>query len=385
MLTYISRCSGRLIGVATVAILAGCGVTMNGAVVGVPPSIAPGAVLSATDPAIGRYQQSLIDELNQAAANQGGRESQLLQAQFNALANDHTLIGAEKIDALRKFGATQIAMRQALVTQLIADVQSRQHLNAGQRAVLITNLQTVSAHLASLGNAIAQEVLVDKLRADTISIATTTNVYGVVQPIVHLAAAADSMLAEASLLAQHGQQVYATILQNGAGDPNQRLEVAAYRDLGTKLATVTATANNGVGAVLGFVVGNDATATTVINNERSLMSSVLGGFGPFTGAHNDLNQLRGWSTWKPSVPAAALVAPVAALPVSTPYPARNSAGTAVTVRSSPSRTTAKRSTTSAIINCCTSPAALRGTNSTTRSPRGRPSWAASRGTARRRP
>ena len=194
MTGFISKFSGRLVGVAAVAILAGCGVTMNGAVIGVPPSIAPGAVLRATDPALGVYQQSLLGELNQAAATQGGRESQQLQAEFNALTNDHTLIDAEKIDVLRQFGASQISVRQSLLTQLIADVQSRHHLSAGQRSAVVSNLQAVSAHLSSLGNVIAQDILVDRLRTDIVSIASSTQIYAIVQPVNHLAAAAEIRL-----------------------------------------------------------------------------------------------------------------------------------------------------------------------------------------------
>jgi Carboxypeptidase regulatory-like domain len=318
MLSFISKCSGRLTTVATVAILAGCGVSMNAAVIGVPPTVAPGVVLSSTDPAIGAYQRALVDELNQAVSTQGAHEAQQLQAQFEALTNNHTLIGAEKIDALRQFGAQQIALRQTVVSQLIADVQSRQHLSSGQRSALIANLQAVSAHLTSLGNLIAQDTLVDRLRTDVVSMANSTRIYGLVLPVVYLADAADSMIAEASLLAQRGQQIYGTILQNGAGDPNHGLEVAAYQSLQTQIGTLDATANSGVNAVLSLSASDYTTATSVINGERSLMSSVLGPFGPMTTAQTFVSELRGWSTWKPSAAAAAAPlapAPLAALPV----------------------------------------------------------------------
>jgi hypothetical protein len=336
MLSFISRCSGRLIGVATVALLAGCGVNMNAAVIGVPPTVAPGVVLSSTDPAIGAYQRALVDELNQAASTQGAHEAQQLQAQFEALTNNHTLIGAEKIDALRQFGAQQIALRQTVVSQLIADVQSRQHLSSGQRSALIANLQAVSAHLTSLGNVIAQDTLVDRLRTDVISMANSTRIYGVVLPVVYLADAADSMIAEASLLAQRGQQIYGTIVQKGAGDPNHGLEVAAYQSLQTQIGTLDATANSGVNAVLSLSASDYPTATSVINGERSLMSSVLGPFGPMTAAQTFVSELRGWSTWKPSAAAAAPLAPAAlaalpaflwGTPAPTPPPAAPAAAT----------------------------------------------------------
>jgi len=194
MTGFISKCSVRLVGVAAVAILAGCGVTMNGAVIGVPPPVAPGPVLSATHPAAGVDQQSLLGELNQAAATQGDRGAQQLLAEFDSLTNDHTLIDAEKIDVLKQFGASQISVRQSLLTQLIADLQSRHHLSAGQRSAVVSKLQAVSAQLSSLGNVIAQDTLVDRLRTDIISIASSTQIYAIVQPVNHLAAAAEIRL-----------------------------------------------------------------------------------------------------------------------------------------------------------------------------------------------
>lgn len=194
MTAFISRCSGGLVGVASVAILAGCGVSMNGAVIGLPPTVAPGAVLRATHPGARVDHQSLLDELNQAAATQGDRAAQQLQAEFGALTNDHTLIAAEKIGVLRQFGASQISVRQSLITELIADVQSRHHLSAGQRSTVVSNLQAVSAHLTSLGIVIAQDTLVDRLRTDITSIASSMQIYGLVQPVNHLAAAAEIRL-----------------------------------------------------------------------------------------------------------------------------------------------------------------------------------------------
>ena len=283
---------------------------MNGAVLGIPPSGAPGAVLSATDPAIGAFQQNLVNELNLVAATGGARESQLLQAEFNALANDHSLIGFEKIIALQKFGEAQIASREQSIAADISTVQALQHIGGGQRAALISNLQTVSARLSALGAQIAQTAFVDMLRTETLSIATSSNVNGTVAPIVHLASAADSMLAEASLLAQHGQQFNAAIVQNASTDPNHGLEVAAFQDLQRSVSSMSYTANAALNAVIPLVLAPDAVSVTTINNERSLMSSELGSFGALTGAQDDINSLRGWV--KPiAVPAAAVALPVA--------------------------------------------------------------------------
>jgi hypothetical protein len=324
----ISKCSGAVAGIATVAVLAGCGATMNGAVLGIPPTGAPGAVLSATDPAIGAFQQNLVNELNLVAATGGARESQLLQAEFNALANNHSLIGFEKIVALQKFGDAQIASREQAIAADISTVQALQHISGAQRAALISNLQAVNSRLSALGAQIAQTAFVDMLRTETLSIATTSNVNGTVAPIVHLASAADSMLAEASLLAQRGQQFNAAIVQNASTDPNHGLEVAAFQDLQRSVSAMSYTAYTALNAVIPLVLASDSVSVTTINNERSLMSSELGSFGALTGAQTDINNLRGWV--KPiAAPAAAVALPVAIWGTPPPTPAPTPVATAL--------------------------------------------------------
>jgi hypothetical protein len=321
MTGFISKCSGAVVGIATVAVLAGCGATMNGAVLGIPPSGAPGAVLSATDPAIGAFQQNLVNELNLVAATGGARESQLLQAEFNALANDHSLIGFEKITALQNFGEAQVASREQSIAADIATVQALQHISGAQRSAMVANLQAVGARLSALSAQIAQTAFVDVLRAETLSIATSSNVNGTVEPIVHLASAADSMLAEASLLAQHGQQFNAAIVQNASTDPNHGLEVAAFEDLQQSVSSMSYTANAALNAVIPLVLAPDAVSVTTINNERSLMSSELGSFGALTGAQADINSLRGWVKPIAAAPAAAVALPVAIWGTPPPAPA----------------------------------------------------------------
>jgi hypothetical protein len=328
MTGFISKCSGAVVGIATVGVLAGCGATMNSAVLGIPPSGAPGAVLSATDPAIGAFQQNLVNELNLVAATGGARESQLLQAEFNALANDHSLIGVEKITALQNFGEAQIASREQSIAADIATVQALQHISGAQRSALVANLQAVGARLSALGAQIAQTAFVDVLRTETLSIATSSNVNGTVEPIVHLASAADSMLAEASLLAQHGQQFNAAIVQNASNDPNHGLEVAAFQDLQSSVSAMSYTANAALNAVIPLVLAPDSVSVTTINSERSLMSSELGSFGALTGAQDDINSLRGWV--KPiAAPAAAVALPVAIWGTPPPAPAPTPVATPV--------------------------------------------------------
>ena len=186
MAGFCSRWSGALVGLALASTLAACGATMNGAVIGVPAHIAPSAVRSASDPPAGAHLQTFVNELNEAAAVQAGPESPQLIADISALSNNHALVGAEKADVLKQFAAYQIAVRQALVTSLIANVQARPRLGV-QRAAIISNLRVVRAHLTTLGSAIAADRLVDRLRTEITSITPEALIYNIVQPVNHTA------------------------------------------------------------------------------------------------------------------------------------------------------------------------------------------------------
>jgi hypothetical protein len=185
MVGFCSRWSGALVGLALASTLAACGATMNGPVIGVPSHIAVSAIRSAADPPAGAHLQTFVNELNEAAAIQAGPESPQLIADLAALSNDHTLVGAEKGDVLKQFAAYQIEVRQALVTSLIANVQARPRLGGAQRAVIISSLKVVRAHLATLGSAIAADRLVDRLRTEITSITPEAMIYNIVQPVNH--------------------------------------------------------------------------------------------------------------------------------------------------------------------------------------------------------
>jgi hypothetical protein len=187
MAGFCSRWSGALVGFALASTLAACGATMNGAVIGVPAHIAPSAIRSASDPPPGAHLQTSVNELNEAAAVHAGPESPQLIADISALSNNHTLVGAEKGDVLKQFAAYQIAVRQALVSSLIANVQARPRLGGVQRAAIISHLKVVRAHLTNLGSAIAADRLVDRLRTEITSITPEALIYNIVQPVNHTA------------------------------------------------------------------------------------------------------------------------------------------------------------------------------------------------------
>ena len=182
------RWSAALAGVAMASTLAGCGATMNEAVIGVPAHITPSAVRSASDPPAGANLQNFVNELNQAATAQTGPESSQLITALRALSNDRALIDAEKGDVLKQFAAHQIGVRQALVASLIANVQARPRVSAGQRAMVISSLRAVSAHLATLGSVISADTLVDRLRGEIASITPESQIYTIVQGVNHPAA-----------------------------------------------------------------------------------------------------------------------------------------------------------------------------------------------------
>lgn len=178
-----TRWFGACAAVVVASTLSACGATMNQAVIGVPPQITPTAVRSAADPPGGAALQSFVNELNEAAAAQAGPESPQLTNAIAALTNDHALIDAEKGDVLRQFAAHQIGVRQALVVSLIANVQGRSRVGAGQRAAVISDLRAVSTNLSRLGATIAADNRVDRLRSEIAAITPEAQIYNVVQPL----------------------------------------------------------------------------------------------------------------------------------------------------------------------------------------------------------
>ncbi|MDQ6847857.1 MAG: hypothetical protein M3019_09820 [Candidatus Dormibacteraeota bacterium] len=319
-MTRFGYLQGGIAGIAAVALLTGCGTTIMGAVVGVPATVSAETVVSGTDQGIGALQQKLVDQLNSAAATPGGDPtSQLLILELNALLNNHTLIGAEKIDALKALGEQGVATRVAHVNGLIGQVNGLGNLGRGAKNLLIGNLQGINAQLATLANSIAQDVLIDQLRVDVTSVATSTMVYGVADPIVHLAIAADAMIGEANLIAGHAAQF---ARQFAPTDSTLGLEQSTYRDLQLRIGSVINVANQGVNATAGLSTapGNLSAAQSTINGERSLMSSIVGPYGPMTVAQNDLVALANWSrTRQPPPPPPPPPTPTPT-PVPTPTP-----------------------------------------------------------------
>ena len=191
-----------LAGVVTGMALAvvGCGPSENQPIIGTPATASLPVSSTATSQALGAFEQQLVDQLNQADQTQSISDSTQITAEVNALANNHTLIIAEQIDALQQIGAAAVAKREATLGALSSEVRAA-HLSSGQMSAILAVVDGIQAQLQALGAKIAGDGLADVLRSDVLSVDTSTRVYGLIDPMVHIAIGADRVSAEAASLA----------------------------------------------------------------------------------------------------------------------------------------------------------------------------------------
>ena len=266
-----------LIGAGTVAmlVLSACGPTENGPVIGTPATGSVAVANAASSGAMAAFEQQLVDELNQAAQTQSDHESTQISAEVNALANDHTLILAEQVDQLKQIGAAQVAKREATLSSLRRDIDSHARLGSSQVAALLAVVDGVQGQLQSLGAKIAGDSLVDVLRSDVLSVDTSTRVYGLIDPMVHIALAADVVINEAGSLASHRS----TLAGEAAARStlNSPREAFLLAELGSQVSQLQAAAETVVSQVLQLRPGGyPGNASTLQALKSDLVSAQTG-------------------------------------------------------------------------------------------------------------
>ena len=280
-----------------VAALSACGgPAANGTVVGVPPSVHRTSAASNDAQMLAGVHQLLDQGLAQADATQANSDVLDLAAEANALANDPALIGAERIDALRSLGASAVASREAFVNALIGGVQGDPVLaytyvdGRSLSSALMSLLNGVQTQLRNLDAAIASEPLADVLRTDVTSVASSTHIYGVVNPQVHVVmSAADALRALGSLAYQlrvaEGQIGYSGY------DPNYGTEQQLAGACQAALSEANATALTAARQALAQSPSNGS-AGAELTQLRQALSNLTVGNGALAQAGSDINQLR---------------------------------------------------------------------------------------------
>jgi hypothetical protein len=228
-----------------------CGATANGPVIGQPAKTTVAPVVGSANSALSAYEQALASELNLASQTGSDGQSTQLNAALTALDNFHTLITAEQMGSLKELGKTEVDKREAALSTLVGDVQSHPHLTSAQITTLFTLIDGVQAELQALGAKIANDSLPDVLRSDVLHVDGSTRVYGLVEPMVHIALAADDVEVLASSLVAQAFRL------SGEVSYGSRLNAAQERSL-------LADANSQIGqmrSVAGSVLSQDLVLT----------------------------------------------------------------------------------------------------------------------------
>jgi hypothetical protein len=279
-------------------LLSGCS-SSTGMVIGVPnvsaaPTASPSTVFNALNQAI----ESEISQVNVSADT--ASESATVAAELNALNSVRSLNHAEALDALVTTADKQIAKRVEYVNALIADVQADKYLSGiavSGRSLsqsLISILDSVNGQLEALASKIASDQLADQLRTDVLSIGPSSRIYGVYEPMVHLAIAGGDELAELNTLSGQESQLQAQVASGQSTDPNYAAEVAALRDMSASVASGRAIAAADIAEVLRMMPSDypgNKTTVTAVRSALIQLRSQLGALGKATADSNKILEL----------------------------------------------------------------------------------------------
>jgi hypothetical protein len=281
---------------ATVAgmLLAGCSSSTT-AVIGVPPSSSPvnEQPVNSIDAAVNAV---IASQLAQANENQSDGQPAQAQVELDALTSVNALIRAEAFTSLQATGAKEIAKREGIINTLVSAVQANKYLNgvdpAGRSlsASLLSILSGVESQLQALGAQIASDLLPNVLRSDVLSIATSTRVGGIYDPMTHLAIAGGDELYELGLLSNQEQQLAREVAAQ-TGGPNYAAETERLNDLESSITSARATIDSALAAVMSLTPASYPGSTTTIVNVRSALIQLRSPLGKIGEANADANEI----------------------------------------------------------------------------------------------
>ena len=294
----LSRVATLIVGVvAACALLAGCSSTGPGAeVIGTPVKATP-----AGTPPSGNFlaglQAAITNELNLVNSTQTDSESPGVLIELEALQSVPNIIRADQFASLQTVGGNQTAKREKVVYALIADAQNNRYLagvdvnGSSLSRRLVSFLGGVNSQLAGFGSQIAGAQMPDELRAAIVSMGNSTRVYGLVEPMVHLAIAGGLVLAEVNTLAATQQQLASRVAAGAATDPNYAQETARLRDLSVQINTARKRANAAVSAVLALTAAGFPGNKATIQSSRAVLTELRAPFGTLSDANGDVNSI----------------------------------------------------------------------------------------------
>ena len=258
MVRSFSRLATLVGGASVVALLAtGCASTApGGADIGVPRPATSAAPKAAGD-ALAGLELAINNELNAVNATQNAGESPQALLLLTALNSPSSLQRAETFTSLLSLGSKAAIQREQVVLALLGQVERNTYIHGvtvggtSLSGSLISILNGVNSQLASLASAIATATLTDVARTTLISINASTRVYGLIEPMVHLALAGGDEIAEVDALTAHAQHLAHQVDVAGvSGDPHYFADLALLHDVTARLDIARQGAESAVNSVL---------------------------------------------------------------------------------------------------------------------------------------
>jgi hypothetical protein len=289
----------KLIGGASVAglLIAGCASNAPGApVLGVPPP-ATSATPQASGDVLAGLELAIANELNAVNSTPTGTGASVTLLELTALNNPSSFARAENLTRLITVGASETGKREQVVLALIAEVSGNRYIRGvtvGGRSIssaLISVLNSVNSQLASLSNSIASAAFPDQARAAVNTINASTRVYGLVEPMVHLALAGGDELAAVNALSVRDQQLAAAVAAAGASDSHYASDLGLLSDLSARLATARQTASSAVNSVLSLKASGFPSNRSTILAARAALAQLRSPVGALGIAQGDERQI----------------------------------------------------------------------------------------------
>jgi hypothetical protein len=296
----LSRFSVVAVGaLAAVSLLAGCASSgVPGPAVIVPPHLNAAAAAAPAQDVLAGLQQEISNELNAVNLTQSDTAPPTIMVELEALNSPSSLIKAEAFRSLLAGGANQIAKREHVVNELIADVNSAfggfkfapKVNGTSLQQLLLQLLDRVNGQLSSAASQLSSASSPDELRTAVTSIGTSTRVYGLVTPMIHLLIAGGAELNAALILSNQA----ASIAQ---GDIAKRGGVAGtnarkyFADLQVEIASANSIAGGAVNAVLALNAAGFPGNRSTILSARAGLVQLTSTLGALSSGANDVTQI----------------------------------------------------------------------------------------------
>jgi hypothetical protein len=284
----LSRFSVVAVGaLAAVSLLAGCASSgVPGPAVIVPPHVNGASAPAPAQDVLAGLQQEISNELNAVNLTQSDSAPPTILVELEALNSPSSVIKAEAFKSLLAGGANQIAKREHVVDELIADVNSAfggfklapKVNGTSLQQLLLQLLDRVNGQLSSAASQLSSASSPDELRTAVTSIGTSTRVYGLVTPMIHLLTAGGAELNAALILSNQAANIAQGNIATRGGVAGTTAR-SYFADLQREIATANSTIGGAVNAVLALnAAGFPANRSTIVSARAALvqLSSPLG-------------------------------------------------------------------------------------------------------------